>query len=220
MSYVSHADLGGGPCAERVKPEPEGDPFHAPWEERVHALTLAMGATGVWNIDMSRAARETLAEYAALDYYGKWLAGLEKLLRAHGLVTAGELAAGRALDAGRTLPRVLAAADVAAVLARGAPTERPAAAPPRYAAGRRVRTRRDAAPHHTRLPGYARGKCGHIERVLGAHVYADAHAQGQGEAPQWLYTVVFTEDELWGAGAGRQGLTLAIDAWEPYLEPA
>jgi nitrile hydratase beta subunit len=220
MSYRSHADLGGRPLDEPVTPEPEGDPFHARWEERTHAITLAMGATGVWNIDMSRAARETLPDYDALDYYGKWLAGLEKLLREHELVGADEIAAGRALRPGRALPRVLAAADVAAVLARGAPTERPPAAPARFVVGQRVRTRRDAAPHHTRLPGYVRGKCGRIERLLGAHVFADTHAQGQGEQPEWLYSVAFTAEELWDARAARQGLSVAIDAWEPYLEPA
>jgi len=220
MTYVSHADLGGRPTDEPVKPEPEGDPFHARWEQRAHAITLAMGATGAWNIDMSRAARETLADYAALDYYGKWFEGLLVLLRERRLVTVGELAAGRALEPASPLPRVLAAADVAAVLARGAPTERKAAVPPRFAVGQRVRTRAAAVPHHTRLPGYARGKSGLIERNLGVHVFADAHAQGQGEQPQWLYTVAFSEDELWGARATRQGLTLALDAWEPYLEPA
>jgi len=219
VSYVSHADIGGRPSQERVTPEPEGDPFHGRWEERVHAVTLAMGATGLWNIDMTRAARETLPDYDALDYYGKWLGGLEKLLRERGLVTAGELETGRAVVPARGLPRLLVAADVAGVLARGAPTERPASVPPRFAVGQRVRTRADAAPHHTRLPGYARGKHGVVERVLGAHVFADAHAQGQGEQPRWLYTVVFTEAELWGSRGARQGLTVAIDAWEPYLEP-
>jgi nitrile hydratase beta subunit len=220
MSYRSHADLGGRPLDAPVTPEPEGDPFHARWEQRTHAITLAMGATGVWNIDMSRAARETLPDYDALDYYGKWLAGLEKLLRERGLVGADEIAATRALRPGRALLRVLAAADVAAALARGAPTERPPAAPARFVVGQRVRTRRDAAPHHTRLPGYVRGKCGRIERLLGAHVFADTHAQGQGEQPEWLYSVAFTEEELWDARAARQGLSVAIDAWEPYLEPA
>ena len=220
MSYVSHADLGGLPNNEPVTPEPEGVPFHARWEERVHAVTLAMGATGAWNIDMSRAARETLPDYEALSYYGKWLAGLERLLRERELVTPEEIAAGRALRAGPPLPRVLAAADVAAVLARGAPTERPASAPARFAVGERVRTRHDAAPHHTRLPGYARGKCGFVEFVRGVHVFADAHAQGLGEQPRWLYTIAFSEDELWGSRAARQGLSVAIDAWEPYLERA
>ncbi len=218
MNYRSHADLGGRELRERVVPEPEGDPFHARWEQRAHAITIAMGATGLWNIDMSRAARETLADYGTLDYYGKWLAGLERLLCEHGIVGADEIAAGRALRPGCVLPRVLAARDVASTLARGAPTARVPATSARFAIGARVRTRPDAAPHHTRLPGYARGKSGRIERVLGAHVFADTHAQGLGEQPQWLYTVVVSGEELWGAGAERERLEVSIDAWEPYLE--
>jgi nitrile hydratase len=83
-----------------------------------------------------------------------------------------------------------------------------------------VRTRDAAPPHHTRLPGYTRGKRGVIERVLGTHVFADTHAQGLGEQPQWLYTVAFDEQELWGAHTPRQQCTVSVDAWEPYLEPA
>ena len=45
MSYVSHADLGGRVGFGSVVPEPEGDHFHANWEPRALALTLAMGAT-------------------------------------------------------------------------------------------------------------------------------------------------------------------------------
>ena len=57
MSYQSYADLGGQPGHGRVVPEAEGELFHAAWERRALALTLAMGAAGAWNIDMSRAAR-------------------------------------------------------------------------------------------------------------------------------------------------------------------
>jgi nitrile hydratase subunit beta len=220
VSYRSRADLGGRPLEERVVPEPEGAPFHARWEARVHALTIAMGATGAWNIDMTRAARETLPDYDALDYYRKWLGGLEQLLLGHGLVSAAELAAGHMLEAARPVPRVLAARDVVATLMRGASTERPAPGPARYALGEHVRMRRDGVPHHTRLPGYARGKRGVIERIHGAHVFADAHAQGLGESPEWLYTVAFGEQELWGSREPRQGLSVTIEAWEPYLEPA
>lgn len=219
MSYVSHADLGGRDGFGPVIPEPEDERFHAAWEPRALALTLAMGATGAWNIDMSRAARETLPDYAALDYYRIWLAALQRLLAERGLLHDDELAAGRALHPAPPPPRVLQAADVATVLARGAPTAREAATPARYALGQRVRTRADALDHHTRLPGYARGKPGVIERVHGAHVYADSHARGQGEQPQWLYTVAFDGAELWGPAAAP-GLVVSIDAWEPYLEPA
>jgi len=219
MSHASHADLGGGKGHGRVVPEPEGELFHAAWEPRALALTLAMGATGAWNIDMSRSARETLPNYGALDYYAIWIEALQKLMVERDLVRDDEIAAGRMLHAPRPLPRVLMAADVAATLARGAPTERDATAPARYAVGERVRTRRTAIPHHTRLPGYARGKVGRIEHVRGVHVFADTHAQGLGEQPQWLYTVAFDGRELWGDEAA-QPLTVSIDAWEPYLERA
>ena len=217
MSYTSHADLGGRAGFGAVTREPEGELFHASWEPRALALTLAMGATGSWNIDASRAARETLPNYAALSYYEIWLGALEKLLAERGLVAADELAAGHALGAPVPLARVLKAEQVASALAKGSPTERSAAAPARFAVGQRVRMQALPAAHHTRLPGYFRGKTGVIERVLGAHVFADAHAQGLGEDPHWLYTVVFDATELWGAGADP-GHRVSFDAWEPYLE--
>jgi nitrile hydratase subunit beta len=218
MSYHSHADLGGQGGYGPVHPEPEGELFHAAWEPRILALTLAMGAAGLWNIDTSRAARETLADYRALSYYRIWLAGLEKLLLQSGAVQADELAQGRSLRPGLATPRVLRASKVAALLARGAPTTRPPIGPARYALGQQVRTRETPPTHHTRLPGYARGKRGIIERVHGAHVFADTHAQGLGEQPHWLYTVAFDETELWGDVTPRQNAGVSVDAWEPYLE--
>ena len=214
MSYVTHADLGGRTGYGRVVPEPEGDPFHAVWQARAMALTLAMGATGMWNIDMSRAARETLPDYAKLDYWRIWLAALERLLRERGLADAGEIASGRMHKPAAPVPRVLHADRVAAMLARGAPTLREAEAPARFAIGDRVRIRADRPNHHTRLPGYARGRLARIERTYGVHVFADAHALGLGEQPQWLYCVALD------AQVEREGVSVSFDAWEPYLEPA
>ena len=168
MSYVTHADLGGQSGFGVVTPEPDGELFHAAWEPRALALALAMGATGSWNIDMSRAARETLPNYAALSYYEIWFAGLLRLLEERGLVRADELAAGRSMLPAKALQRVLSASAVAAALAEGSPTERPALTEARFAVGASVRTRADKPPHHTRLPGYVRGKRGVIERVHGA----------------------------------------------------
>jgi len=217
VSYRSHADLGGKDGYGPVTPEPESELFHAVWEPRALALTLAMGATGAWNIDMSRSARETLPDYAALTYYEIWIKGLERLMRERGLVADDEIAAARMLHPPRPLPRVLHAADVARALAAGSPTERPATAPARFAVGESVLTRTAAVAHHTRLPAYARGKIGCIERIYGVHVFAEPHAHGQGEQPQWLYNVAFDGRELWGDGA-IDGLTVSIDAWEPGLE--
>jgi nitrile hydratase subunit beta len=220
MSYRSNADLGGEDGHGAVHPEPGGELFHAAWEPRALALTVAMGATGLWNIDMSRAARETLADYRELRYYQIWLAGVEKLLLQTGAAHADEIAQGRMLRAAVPAPSVLHADQVAAVLARGAPTSRRPQGPARFSLGQPVRTIAAAPQHHTRLPGYARGKQGVIERVHGAHVFADTNARGLGEQPQWLYTVVFDERELWGADGPRQQSTVSVDAWEPYLEPA
>jgi nitrile hydratase len=219
MKYHSHADIGGQLGAGRVVPEPEGELFHAEWEPKALALTLAMGATGVWNIDTSRSTREVFPNYSSLTYYQLWIAGLEKLLVTNDLVGADELTAGRMLHASRQIPRVLQADAVPAALAKGSPTERPAAKPARFSVGDRVRTRVSEVPHHTRLPGYARGKVGCVEAVRGAHVFADSNAQGLGEQPDWLYTVVFAGHVLWGNEA-TPDFRVSIDAWEPYLEPA
>lgn len=219
MSYQSHADLGGRTGFGPVVPEAEGDHFHAAWEPRALALTLAMGATGAWNIDMSRSARETLPGYLSLSYYEVWIHGLCRLMEARGIVRADEAAAGRPLVDPVPLPRRLEAPDVAATLARGSPTERPAVLAPRFAVGQRVRTLDTPADHHTRLPGYARGRTGTVVHAHGTHVFADTNAQGHGEDPQWLYTVSFDGHELWGADAAP-GLTVTIDAWDGYLVPA
>jgi nitrile hydratase len=218
MSYHSHADLGGKSGYGRVVPEPEDEHFHAAWEPKALALTLAMGATGSWNLDVSRSARETLPDYAALSYYAIWVKALHKLMVERDLIRDDEIAAARLLHPPRPLARILRAEDVATALKKGSPTARAATTPARFAVGERVRTRGTEIPHHTRLPGYARAKIGRIERLHGAHVFADAHAQGLGEQPQWLYTVVFDGRELWGDDAAS-GLTVSIDAWEPYLEP-
>jgi nitrile hydratase len=200
--------------------------FHAPWERRALGLTLAMGATGQWNIDQSRSARESLppATYLSSSYYRIWVLGVEKLLQQRGLVTAQELAAGHELEPGRPLARVLRAEAVDAALARGTPTERPATTPARHAVGDRVRALNRHPAGHTRLPRYVRGHVGTVARVHGAHVWADCHAasapgQPFDEAPQWLYTVAFDGRELWGDDA-EPGTCVSVDAWESYLEPA
>jgi nitrile hydratase len=219
MSYTTHADLGGQLGHGRVVPEPEGELWHAAWEPHALALTLAMGATGSWNLDMSRAARETLPDYAQRSYYAVWVAALEKLMEQRGQLTATELEAGRMLQPPAPVARVLHAQDVDALLARGAPTLRACPEQPRFALGERVRAVALAFPHHTRLPGYVRGKCGVVEHLHGCHVFPDAHAQGFGEQPQHLYTVVFEGTELWGTDAAP-GLRVSVDAWDSYLEPA
>jgi nitrile hydratase subunit beta len=221
MPYVNHADLGGVSGFGAVIANEGNEPFHGDWEARVLALTVAMGATGSWNLDMSRSARETLPQYRQLSYYEIWLAALEKMVFAKGLVQQEELAAGRRLKPSGAIRglQALRADQVLTVLANGVPTAREPVTEARFRCGERVHTRREAASHHTRLPGYLRGKTGVIERVHGAHVFADDNAQGKGENPEWLYTVAFDATELWGPGADA-GHRVSFEAWQPYLERA
>jgi nitrile hydratase subunit beta len=217
MSYESHADLGGQANHDPVVTEPEGELFHADWERIAMAITLAMGATGTWNIDTGRSVRETQSNYDSLTYYQLWVQGLIALLKNHGLVEDDEVAAGQMLHPAKSLKRVLRAVDVPAVLAKGAPTLRASRKSALFAVGDQVKTRPYAVDHHTRLPAYARGKSGRIAAVYGPHVFADTHAQELGEQPQWLYNVVFTAQQLWGDDADATS-TVSIDAWESYLE--
>jgi nitrile hydratase len=179
-----------------------------------------MSYTKMWTIDRSRAAIEELppVDYLSMSYYEKWAARLEKLLLETGLVDADEIAAGHSLRPGKPLPRTLAATEVSTALTRGS-YARPAPAPARFKIGDRVRTRNMHPKTHTRLPRYARGRRGVIEAVRGCHVFPDTVAIGQGENPQWLYTVCFDGRELWGESADPT-LKVSIEAWEPYLEPA
>ncbi|MBN9735967.1 Cobalt-containing nitrile hydratase subunit beta [Pseudonocardia sp. Ae168_Ps1] len=214
-------DLGGAMGFGPVEPEPEDVRFHADWEPLVLALTLAAARPGGWSIDESRHARESLPPplYLNLTYYEIWLAATEKLLVAHGLVGDDELASGRSLRPGVATPAPLGAAETAEVLATGAPTLRDEPAGPRFAPGDRVRARVVHPRGHTRLPRYVRGRCGVVETRRGAHVLPDSRAHGHGEAPEQLYTVVFTGPELWGPDADPTS-SVSVDAWESYLEPA
>jgi nitrile hydratase subunit beta len=213
------ADLGGMMGFGPVVVEPEGPPFRAAWERRAHAMVIAMGAAGHWNIDASRYARESLppGEYLTSAYYEIWIKALERLLVAHGLVSADELASRQSLRPGAELRRVLHPDDVRAMLAARRPYERPVEAAARYAVGDRVRTRNMHPTGHTRLPRYARAKTGVIERLHGAHVLPDSNAHGAGEHPEWLYSVRFAATELWGDD-GDPSLSVSIDAWESYLQ--
>ncbi len=84
---------------------------------------------------------------------------------------------------------------------------------------RQGRTSNFSPTGHTRLPRYARGKHGVVEAVREGFVFPDSNAHGKGENPQWVYTVVFDGAEIWGEDADPT-LTVSIDAWESYLEPA
>ena len=214
-------DMGGMHGMGPLDYERDEPLFHAPWEARALALTLAMAAWGKWNIDTMRHARERIPadEYLRSTYYEKWIAALVEQMLAAGLVTPAEIASGHpAADAAAATPP-LTADRVPGVLAKGNPSHRDSAIAPRFKAGDAIRTRNLNPTGHTRLPRYARNKSGTILRTHGAHVLPDSNAHFRGENPQHLYTVRFAARELWGESAAPRDV-IHLDLWEDYLEPA
>jgi len=218
-------DMGGRFGDGPVVPEAEHIRFKEDWHRRALALTLAGGALGHWNIDMSRRARETLApeDYTSFVYYEKWLAGLTDILVETGALTVEDLAS---VDAPEQPlhPKALRAENVAAVLAKGGPADRPPDISPLFTLGDAVKTRAVAANAlieggHTRLPVYAAGATGRVVLYHGTHVLPDSSAHGLGEAPEPLYAVAFPASELWDASEHPKDEVI-LDLWQSYLEQA
>jgi nitrile hydratase len=210
-------DMGGFTGFGPVVHEADEPVWHHDWEPRAFALVLAMGMTGKSNIDKSRHARERLPAmlYWRSSYYEMRHYALELQLIELGLATAAEEQQGRMIEPPKPVMRVATAEIVPAILAAGGPSDRPSNKPQGFAPGDKVRTRNINPAGHTRLPRYARGKAGEIVAVHGTHVFPDSNAHGLGEDPQWLYTVRFTAQELWGKDSKD---SVCIDLWEPYLE--
>ena len=62
---------------------------------------------------------------------------------------------------------------------------------------------------HTRLPRYARGKTGKIDRDHGVYNFPDTNAHGLGPKRQHVYSVRFAAQELWGPQASAARLRLS-----------
>jgi len=210
-------DMGGMDGFGKIEVEENEPVFHALWEARIVAMQRAMLYAGAWRIDHSRFAKEQLPPitYLSASYYQRWVLGLENNLIERGLATAEELKVGHALTPGMALKRKLTVSVLQDALTRASYFRREQA-PALFKPGDRVRTRNIHPKSHTRLPRYARGKLGVVERCHGCHVYPDSVALDQGDNPQWLYTVVFTSNELWGADADPT-VKVSIDAHEAYL---
>lgn len=91
----------------------------------------------------------------------------------------------------------------------------------RYATGDRVAIR-DATPNaHHRVPAYAKGAQGVVERVCAAYGQPETLAVGgDGRPLQTLYRVRLVQRELWPGYQGAEQDTLEIEIFEHWLEPA
>ena len=223
-------DLGGmhgfGPVHHD---EDEDEPvFHEEWEGRVFGLRVATEPLQLFDTtDQLRFAIESLppATYLSSSYYELRLIAIEQELLSRGLITQKDLE--QRTEYYRSNPEAAvprredpALKERVVEKLRSFPpqTDLPAS-PPRFQVGDRVRAR-NVHPHgHTRLPRYARGKVGVVERVHAAHGLPDLVAERRPAEPMAVYGVRFTAQELWGDAADVNS-TLVMDLWERYLEPA
>ena len=218
-------DLGGLEGLGPISPEAESSEpvFHADWEKRIFALTLAVGFLGQWNLDESRYARErqSFDDYLRHSYYENWWVGLKTLLLEKGLVSEEEFDSGeprfQASSLGLSALRV---EDSAGILLKGSSVEMQTEKAPGFRVGDQVRVRQESTTGHTRIPSYVRGRVGIIERHHGAHVFADRNALGRREA-EHLYGIRFSSREIWREKSGEDAdFGVRVDLWEPHLQEA
>jgi nitrile hydratase len=214
-------DMGGMQGMGALAYEKDEPVFHEPWEARVFALRRAMGAWRKWNIDVVRHSVERLPpdEYLRTSYYERQLLAFIELMIERGFLTREEAERGTPEAGSAKATPAHSPERAAAMISKGIPVTRDIAITPAFGAGQKVRTRNMHPEGHTRLPRYARGKRGTIERDHGVHVFPDTNAHGLGENPQHLYSVRFAARELWGESASPRD-SVYLDLWEDYLEPA
>lgn len=215
-------DMGGMHGMGPVQPEVDEPVFHHAWEGRVYAISRAIGAWRKWNIDTSRYYIELIppAEYLRLSYYEKWFTRTVTLLIKTGLVTQAEVDTGKPAPGTSKLTPALRPEAVAAIaLNRDIASQHEPAIRPKFEKGQHVRARNMQPLGHTRLPRYARGKVGEIDRDHGVYNFPDTNAGGRGPNRQHVYAVRFAARELWGPAASPRDFVY-LDLWDDYLERA
>ena len=213
-------DMGGMEGFGPVPVEQNEPVFHHDWEARVMGMRMLMGAWRKWNLDAGRHSVEVLppGDYLSMSYYEKWLASLTNLSVGAGLLSREEIASGQPDGTPRATPPIDSDGFMELMI-KGRPSEREVITAATFKIGDRVRTNRFGHSGHTRLPRYVRDRVGVVELYHGGHVFPDASATMTGDAPEHLYTVRFTAQELWGLDADPNH-SITADLWESYLDRA
>ena len=212
-------DLGGlanfGPII-REENEPV---FHDEWERFVFSNTLALIGSGYFCVDEMRRSTEQIppVQYLASTYYEKWLESLINILKEKNVITAEEMQRGKSLRSTGTALPPLPKEGAEFITSNPVPVLQELDQPPLFEVGDKVTTKVMHPTTFTRLPRYARGKQGTVEKNYGACGFPDSNADGRGEAPQYNYSVRFSARELWGNDAPPKDC-LFIDLFEIYME--
>lgn len=89
---------------------------------------------------------------------------------------------------------------------------------PRFTVGQSVRIAGRTPEAHHRVPDYAKGHVGVIERICGEHGQPETYIRGNGEPVTRLYRVRIPQTRLWNDYAGNDNDCLDIEIFEHWLE--
>jgi nitrile hydratase subunit beta len=222
-------DLGGtdglGPVVV-----PEDEPiFRAEWEKAAFALFSMCFRAGFFGVDQFRHGIELIdpAVYLKSPYYEHWVHTVEHFGEKLGKLDLAELERRTTyylekpdapLPEHADDPDLLAF--VEAVVPAGASAKRESDKVARFTVGDKVRVIRSAPKGHTRRARYVRGAVGEVVLAHGTFIYPDTAGNDLGECPEHVYTLRFTNEELWGAEAAEPNGSVYFDVWDPYIEHA
>ena len=91
---------------------------------------------------------------------------------------------------------------------------------PKFSVGQRVRILDAKSDVHHRVPHYAKGHIGVIERVCGLFGQPETFIRGDGTPRTRLYRVRISQTELWPTYSGPPNDHLDIEIFEHWLEEA
>ena len=165
---------------------------------------LARAKLQRWGVDASRRCLEAAPRTTDLRYYERWCFAVTTLLIETGVLSNDEVEGRLATLRGATQPREAAFADGARVRVL---CDNPAA---------RWRT------PHLRAPRYAQGKCGTVERCVGAFDAPEERAYLTAAVRERLYRVAFSHADLFPdatVGAASED-AVVVELFERWLEDA
>ncbi len=220
-------DLGGTDGLGPIDPPAEEPIFRAEWEKPAFTMFAACFRAGWFGVDQFRYGIEVMdpAVYLKAPYYEHWLHTFEYYGIGGGHIDEAELDRRTQFyldNPDAPLPEHEQSQElidfVNAVVPAGAPAGRPTDKEPRFRVGDVVRMGIDVPFGHSRRAGYVRGKTGVIISHHGSFIYPDSAGNGHGDAPEHLYTVRFSAEELWGAQYADPNGSTCFDVWDPYIE--